>query len=81
MTAKSLSAKNLDVISKFELEAYAIQMEATYLIEIYKYEPAMNLLLRTKFIYEQILEGKDLVEQAIYKEKISQIDTFVRHCS
>ena len=62
ITAKALSAANLDVISSFELEAYAQQMQATFLMEVFQYEQALDLLLRSKFIYEQIGQGKDLVE-------------------
>jgi len=31
-------------------------------MEVFQYEQSLDLLLRSKFIYEQIGKGKDLVE-------------------
>lgn len=51
------------------------------MLEIYKYDEALDLLLKAKFIYEQISRVKDELEQAIYKERCGQIDTFIRQCT
>ncbi len=56
-------------------------MKATYLLETFKYEEALDLLLKAKFIYEVILKVKDQIEQAIYREKCGQLDTFIRQCT
>jgi len=46
-------------------------MQATFLLETFKYELALDLLLKAKFIYEVITKVKDQIEQAIYREKCS----------
>lgn len=37
--------------------------------------------MKAKFIYEVILKTKDQIEQAIYREKCGQLDTFIRQCT
>ena len=56
-------------------------MQATFLLETFKYELALDLLLKAKFIYEVITKVKDQIEQAIYREKCSQLDTYIRQCT
>jgi type I site-specific restriction endonuclease len=56
-------------------------MRAGLLIETFAYADALDLLLRSKFIYDTIGESKDLLEQAVYKEKTSQLETFIRQCT
>ena len=56
-------------------------MQATYFLETFKFEQALDLLLKAKFIYEVILKVKDQIEQAIYREKCGQLDTFIRQCT
>ena len=55
-------------------------MQAAYLIEVEKWEEALDLLLRAKVTYKNISQMKDAIEQVIYDEKCSQIDTFIRLC-
>lgn len=54
-TAKSLPSDSLDQTTELEVEAYQLQMQAIYLLETFKYELALDLLLKAKFIYEAIL--------------------------
>ena len=44
-------------------------MGATFLMETFKYGEALDMLLKAKFIYEVILQAKDQIEQAIYRER------------
>ena len=55
-------------------------MKAAYLIEVKKWQEALDLLLRAKVIYQNISKVKDSIEAVIYKERISQLDTFIRLC-
>ena len=70
----------LDGFSKFEMQAYADSMKASYLIEAQKWQEALDLLLSSKVIYQKIASYKDSLEAVIYQEKIGQIDTFLRLC-
>jgi hypothetical protein len=51
------------------------------MLEIYKFDEALDLLIKAKFIYEQVSRVKDELEQAIYKERCGQLDTFIRQCT
>jgi hypothetical protein len=55
-------------------------MHAYLKLEQYNYKEALDMLLKAKFIYESILKVKDELDQAIYKEKCAQLDTFIRQC-
>lgn len=46
-----------------------------------KFQEALDNLIKTKIIYNKIAQYKDALEAIIYKEKINQIDTFIRMCS
>ena len=50
-------------------------------MEVNKFEMSLDLLLESKYIYEQILQTKDELDQAIYRERCSHIDTFIRKCT
>ena len=45
-------------------------MQASYLMEIKKWQEALDMLLRAKIIYQKILTYKDSLEQVVYNEKI-----------
>ena len=45
-------------------------MQAVYLMERRDFELALDLLIKSKIIYEKISEFKDTLEEIIYKEKI-----------
>lgn len=75
-----MATECLDPFSKYEMEAYVESMQAAYLIEVKKWEEALDLLLRAKVIYQNISQMKDSIEAVIYKEKIGQLDTFIRLC-
>jgi hypothetical protein len=70
----------LDGFSKYEMQAYADNMHAAYLIEVKKWQEALDLLLSAKVIYQKIASFKDSLEAVVYEEKIGQINTFVRLC-
>jgi hypothetical protein len=55
-------------------------MQAAYLIEVEQYQEALDLLMRSKVIYQKISEYKDSLEAVIYEERIGQLDTFIRLC-
>lgn len=79
-TALHLLTESLDDLSQLEIEAYQQQMHAYLQLEQFNYKEALDMLLRAKFIYESILKVKDELDQAIYKEKCAQLDTFIRQC-
>ena len=70
----------LDGFSKYEAQAYAESMQASYFIEIEKWQEALDLLLRAKVIYQKISSYRDSLEAVIYQERIGQLDTFIRLC-
>lgn len=72
---------SLDAYQQVEIEAYASQMLAIYLIESKKFEEALDNLLKAKIIYQKISQFKDTLEEIIYKEKVNQIDTLIRQCA
>lgn len=47
-------------------------------IEAKDFKGALDNLLRSKIIYQKISSFKDTLEEIIYKEKVSQIDTLIR---
>lgn len=55
-------------------------MKAAYLMEVKKWKEAIELLVRAKVIYQSISKMKDSIEAVIYKERIGQLDTFIRLC-
>lgn len=75
-----VSNECLDGYSKYETEAYVNGMQAAYLMEIEKYQEALDLLMKSKVIYSKISEFKDSLEAVIYDERIGQLDTFIRLC-
>jgi len=44
------------------MEAYVDSMQAAYLIEVEKWEEALDLLLRAKVTYKNISQMKDAIE-------------------
>jgi len=56
-------------------------MQAVYQIECKNFELALDNLLRSKIIYTKISQFKDTLEEIIYKEKVSQLDTLIRQCA
>ena len=56
-------------------------MQAAYQMECKDFKKALDNLLRSKIIYQKISEFKDTLEEVIYKEKISQLDTLIRQCA
>ena len=77
---KLVAEECLDGFSRYEIEAYVESMQASYLIEVGKWQLALDKLMRAKILYQKIMTLKDSIEAVIYSEKISQIDTFVRLC-
>ena len=77
---KKISDECLDSFAKFETEAYIDSMKASYLMEVEKWQEALDLLLRSKIIYQKIGSFKDSLEAVIYQERITQLDTFIRLC-
>jgi hypothetical protein len=69
---------SLDAYQQVEIEAYASQMLATYQLESKDFQNALENLLKSKIIYSKIAQYKDTLEEVIYKEKVSQIDTLIR---
>lgn len=61
----------VDEATVIELEGYKAQMEAVYMMERQDYEEALNLLLKSKHIFEQIATYQDTLEALIYGEKVS----------
>jgi hypothetical protein len=55
-------------------------MQAVFLIENKQYEEALELLVKTKVIYEKMSHFKDTLEAIIYREKVTQLDTLIRAC-
>ena len=55
-------------------------MQASYLMEVEKWQEALDNLMRAKVIYQKVSQFKDSLEAVIYQEKIGQIDTFIRLC-
>ena len=68
----------MDEPSLFELTAYEEQMQAVFLMEVLKFEEALDHLLKAKVIYEKIAEYQGTLEALIYAEKVTQIVTFIR---
>jgi hypothetical protein len=60
----------LDGYAKFEMEAYILSMQSNYLMEIKKWESALNKLLQARTIFTQVLKYKDSIEAVIYQEKL-----------
>ena len=56
----------LDGFSKYEMQAYVDSMQAAYLIEVKKWEQALDLLLSAKVIYQKISGFKDSLEAVVY---------------
>jgi hypothetical protein len=79
-SAGSLFREDLDPLSQLEVEAYQLQIKASYSMEVHHFEEALDDLLKAKFIYEKIQSTKDELDAAIYVERQQHIDTFVRLC-
>jgi len=60
----------LEGFSKFETEAYVLSTQAAYLIEVKKFQEALDILMRAKLIYSKVATYKDSIEAVIYQEKI-----------
>lgn len=60
----------LEGFSKFETEAYVLSTQAAYLIEVKKFQEALDILMRAKLIYFKVATYKDSIEAVIYQEKI-----------
>ena len=71
----------VDEISLIEIEGYVAHFDAVYNMERRQYEEALNNLLKSKLIFEQIASYQDTLEALIYGEKVSQISTFIRSCA
>lgn len=44
----------MDELSLFEMEAYESLMTAVFLIELFNFEEALNMLLKAKVIFQQL---------------------------
>lgn len=53
-------------------------MLAIYQLECKDFESALDNLLKSKIIYTKLSQFKDTLEEVIYKEKVSQLDTLIR---
>ena len=49
-----LSKDAVDDLTHVEMEAYECLMTAVYLIELFSFEEALNMLLKAKVIFEQL---------------------------
>lgn len=78
---ETVGREALDTQSQFELEAYTSQIVANHLMEKQNHQEALDHLLKAKVIYNEIAQHKDTLEALIYKEKVGQIDTFIRSCA
>jgi len=56
----------LDQYSQVEVEAYASNIKANFLIEDKKFEEALDCLIKAKIVYEKIAHYKDAIEAVIY---------------
>ena len=72
---------SLDAYQQVEVEAYSSLMQGIYLLESKDFQNALDYLLKSKIIYQKISQFKDTLEEVIYKEKVSQIDTLIRQCA
>ena len=72
---------SLDAYQQVEIEAYSSHIQAVYQLECKDYKNALDNLLKSKIIYQKISEFKDTLEEIIYKEKVSQLDTLIRQCA
>ena len=70
----------LDSFSRYETQAYLEGMQASYLMEVEKWQEALDYLMRAKVIYQKVCQFKDSLEAVVYQEKIGQLDTFIRLC-
>lgn len=75
-----VSEESLDLFTKYEVQAYVDSMQSAYLIEVKKWEEALDKLLNSKAIYQKIMQYRDSIEAVIYQEKIGELDTFIRLC-
>jgi hypothetical protein len=72
---------SLDAFKQVEIEAYTANMQAVYQLESKDFEGALDNLLKSKIIYTKLSHFKDTLEEVIYKEKVSQLDTLIRQCA
>lgn len=75
-----VSQECVDLFTKYEVQAYVDSMQAAYLIEVKKWQEALDKLLNSKAIYLKIMQFRDSIEAVIYQEKIAELDTFIRLC-
>ena len=73
-----LSKDAVDELTLVEMEAYECLMTAVYLIELFNFEEALNMLLKAKVIFEQLKGYQEVVDSMIYEEKVNQVETFIR---
>ena len=60
----------VDETTLIELEGYAAQLDAAYLMEKHDFEEALNQLLKAKVIFEQVGTYQDTLEALIFSEKV-----------
>lgn len=61
-----VSEECLDLFTKYEMRAYVEGMQAAYLIEMKKWQEALDKLLSSKVIYQKIMQYKDSIESVSY---------------
>lgn len=62
------------------MRAYVEGMQAAFLIEMKKWQEALDKLQSSKAIYQKIMQYKDSIESVLYQEKVGELDTFIRLC-
>lgn len=77
----NVAKESLNAYQQVEIEAYTSYMQAVFQIESRDFEGGLDNLLKSKIIYTKISETKDTLEEVIYKEKLSQLDTLIRQCA
>lgn len=71
----------LELKSKLEAEAYALSIRGQSLIENQKdLGEALKVLFRACALYDKIASTKDQMEAIMYKEKVQQIEPFLKFC-
>ena len=77
----AVAKESLDPYQQIEIDAYSANLQAVFQLEAKDYENALDNLLKAKIIYTKLIQFKDTLEEIIYKEKLTQLDTLIRQCA
>ena len=56
-------------------------MAGSYFFEIDKWEDALNSFVRSRKIYSELIKVSDSLQNALFNEKLEQIDQSIRLCN